>query len=109
MSYRGYGLSEGSPSKAGGFLLSLRSMPLSLGIPSHLYQNCSWTFFLFMPLEMGFLLRKRPGSSGTYAHVVGVRRRRGETKTSGGREYKVGLEHAKFVEFSYGGHNDTCV
>ncbi|KNZ76534.1 Protein bem46 [Termitomyces sp. J132] len=35
--------------------------------------------------------------------------RRGETKTSGGREYKVGLEHAKFVEFPYGGHNDTCV
>ncbi|KAG6898728.1 hypothetical protein C0993_004797 [Termitomyces sp. T159_Od127] len=35
--------------------------------------------------------------------------RRDETKTSGGREYKVGLEHAKFVEFAHGGHNDTCV
>ncbi|KAG6865265.1 hypothetical protein C0991_004004 [Blastosporella zonata] len=35
--------------------------------------------------------------------------KRGETKTSGGREYKVGLEHARFKEFPRGGHNDTCV
>ncbi|KAG6820026.1 hypothetical protein H0H93_006364 [Arthromyces matolae] len=35
--------------------------------------------------------------------------RRGETKTSGGLEFKVGLERAKFVNFPYGGHNDTCV
>ncbi|KAG6889557.1 hypothetical protein C0995_016684 [Termitomyces sp. Mi166 len=31
--------------------------------------------------------------------------RHGETKTSEGQEYKVGLEHARFVEFPYGGHS----
>ncbi|KAG6908289.1 hypothetical protein DXG01_005390 [Tephrocybe rancida] len=31
--------------------------------------------------------------------------RRGEAKTSGGKEYKVGLEHAKFMEFPDGGHS----
>ncbi|KAG5638522.1 hypothetical protein H0H81_012160 [Sphagnurus paluster] len=31
--------------------------------------------------------------------------RRGEKETSGGREYKVGLERAKFTEFSDGGHS----
>ncbi|GLB41228.1 putative serine aminopeptidase, S33 [Lyophyllum shimeji] len=35
--------------------------------------------------------------------------RRGERKTSGGKEYKVGLERAKYMEFEYGGHNDTCI
>ncbi|RDB30001.1 Protein bem46 [Hypsizygus marmoreus] len=35
--------------------------------------------------------------------------RRGEKQTSGGREYKVGLERAKYMEFEFGGHNDTCV
>ncbi|KAG6811976.1 hypothetical protein H0H92_005010 [Tricholoma furcatifolium] len=35
--------------------------------------------------------------------------KRGETKTSGGREFKVGLERAKYMEFPEGGHNDTCV
>ncbi|KAF9465466.1 Alpha/Beta hydrolase protein [Collybia nuda] len=35
--------------------------------------------------------------------------KRGEKKTSGGKEYKVGLERAKYMEFKSGGHNDTCV
>jgi len=35
--------------------------------------------------------------------------RRGEKKTPGGIEFKTGLERAKYMEFEYGGHNDTCV
>jgi len=34
---------------------------------------------------------------------------RGQKKTPSGVEYKVGLERAKYMEFEYGGHNDTCV
>ncbi|KAJ3509926.1 hypothetical protein NLJ89_g4959 [Agrocybe chaxingu] len=34
--------------------------------------------------------------------------KRGEKKKVNGTEYKVGLERAKFMEFEYGGHNDTC-
>ncbi|KJA22504.1 hypothetical protein HYPSUDRAFT_40881 [Hypholoma sublateritium FD-334 SS-4] len=34
--------------------------------------------------------------------------RRGEKRTAGGVEYKVGLERARYVEFEGGGHNDTC-
>jgi fermentation-respiration switch protein FrsA (DUF1100 family) len=34
---------------------------------------------------------------------------RGEKKNGGGREYKVGLEKAKFIEFEKGSHNDTFV
>ncbi|TFK34690.1 Alpha/Beta hydrolase protein [Crucibulum laeve] len=35
--------------------------------------------------------------------------KRGEKKTSGGVDYKAGLERAKYMEFANGGHNDTCV
>jgi hypothetical protein len=31
--------------------------------------------------------------------------KRGEMKTSGGKEFKVGLERAKFKEFEYGTHS----
>lgn len=31
--------------------------------------------------------------------------KRGEKKTSGGSEYKVGLERAKYMEFEHGGHS----
>ncbi|KAF9559944.1 alpha/beta-hydrolase [Agrocybe pediades] len=34
--------------------------------------------------------------------------KRGEKKKVNGSEYKVGLERAKYMEFEYGGHNDTC-
>jgi len=34
--------------------------------------------------------------------------KRGETKTSGGKEFKVGLENAKFKEFEYGTHSKLC-
>jgi abhydrolase domain-containing protein 13 len=34
--------------------------------------------------------------------------KRGEKKTSGGSEYKVGLERAKYMEFEYGGHSKQC-
>ncbi|KAF8184836.1 Alpha/Beta hydrolase protein [Pholiota molesta] len=34
--------------------------------------------------------------------------KRGEKKKINGSEYKVGLERAKYMEFEYGGHNDTC-
>ncbi|KAG5646371.1 hypothetical protein DXG03_003694 [Asterophora parasitica] len=34
--------------------------------------------------------------------------RRGEKQTAGGREYKVGLERAKFMEFEDGGHSERC-
>jgi len=34
--------------------------------------------------------------------------KRGEKKTPGGKEYKTGLERAKFMEFEDGAHNDTC-
>jgi abhydrolase domain-containing protein 13 len=30
---------------------------------------------------------------------------RGEKETAGGKEYKVGLERAKYIEFEYGGHS----
>lgn len=33
--------------------------------------------------------------------------KRGEKKTPGGSEYKVGLERAKYMEFENGGHS-TC-
>ena len=32
--------------------------------------------------------------------------KRGEKKTSGGSEYKVGLERAKYMEFENGGHSE---
>ncbi|KAJ3558749.1 hypothetical protein NP233_g11441 [Leucocoprinus birnbaumii] len=35
--------------------------------------------------------------------------KRGEKTTSGGKEYKAGVERAKYLEFADGGHNDTCV
>lgn len=35
--------------------------------------------------------------------------KRGEKKTPAGKEYKTGLERAKFMEFEDGTHNDTCV
>lgn len=35
--------------------------------------------------------------------------KRGEKKTSGGKEYKVGLERAKYMEFEYGGHSEYHV
>jgi hypothetical protein len=31
--------------------------------------------------------------------------KRGEKKTAGGKEYKVGLERAKYMEFEAGGHS----
>ncbi|KAF8154778.1 Alpha/Beta hydrolase protein [Crassisporium funariophilum] len=34
--------------------------------------------------------------------------KRGEKRKSNGSEYKAGLERAKYMEFQYGGHNDTC-
>jgi len=35
--------------------------------------------------------------------------KRDERTTTGGKEYKAGLEHTKYLEFPDGGHNDTCV
>lgn len=35
--------------------------------------------------------------------------KRGEKKTSGGKEYKVGLERAKYMEFEHGGHSKYCI
>lgn len=35
--------------------------------------------------------------------------KRGEATTSGGKEYKTGIERVKYLEFPQGGHNDTCV
>ena len=35
--------------------------------------------------------------------------KRGEKKTSGGSEYKVGLERAKYMEFENGGHSACCL
>ncbi|KAF9450395.1 alpha/beta-hydrolase [Macrolepiota fuliginosa MF-IS2] len=35
--------------------------------------------------------------------------KRDEKTTRGGKEYKAGLEHTKYIEFPDGGHNDTCV
>jgi hypothetical protein len=35
--------------------------------------------------------------------------KRGEKKTSGGKEYKVGLERAKYMEFEFGGHSERPI
>lgn len=35
--------------------------------------------------------------------------RRGEKRTPGGLEYKVGLERAKFMEFADGGHSESFI
>ena len=35
--------------------------------------------------------------------------KRGEKKTQGGSEFKVGLERAKYMEFEYGSHSECFI